>query len=421
MEISSSSSALHTTLRFSSTSRIKFLSAVAAPLVVPPKPRLPPSFSLDASKFGRNCGIPWGVGGFRRRDLKKSPVLQPQASGMESPGTSKSGGVDMRIVAGSAITVVLAVANRVLYKLALTPMREFPFFLAQMTTFGYVAVYLSILYVRYQSGIVTKEMLALPKSPFVAIGILEALGVAVGMAAGAMLPGPSIPILTQAFLVWQLIFSSVILRRKYSFNQILGCLLVAGGVIVAMSGGLSDGQLLSEAEFFWPALMIASTAFQAAASIIKEFIFIDAGKRLQGKQLDIFVVNSFGSGFQALFVLLLLPFLSNLKGIPFAELPAYLRSCEGAPLLPLLYMLVNITFNISLLSLVKISSALVSSLAATLSVPIAIYVLSLPLPYIPRGADLDGFFMVGTGVLVLGLMLYNLPKPDKPSDQSKAN
>ncbi|CAA6662993.1 unnamed protein product [Spirodela intermedia] len=332
----------------------------------------------------------------------------------------------MRIVAGSAITVVLAVANRVLYKLALTPMKEFPFFLAQMTTFGYVAVYLSILYVRYQSGIVTKEMLALPKSPFVAIGILEALGVAVGWLLevfylNSMLPGPSIPILTQAFLVWQLIFSSVILRRKYSFNQILGCLLVAGGVIVAMSGGLSDGQLLSEAEFFWPALMIASTAFQAAASIIKEFIFIDAGKRLQGKQLDIFVVNSFGSGFQALFVLLLLPFLSNLKGIPFAELPAYLRSCEGAPLLPLLYMLVNITFNISLLSLVKISSALVSSLAATLSVPIAIYVLSLPLPYIPRGADLDGFFMVGTGVLVLGLMLYNLPKPDKPSDQSKAN
>lgn len=31
-------------------------------------------------------------------------------------------------------------------------------------------------------------MLALPKSPFVAIGILEALGVAVGMSAGGILP-----------------------------------------------------------------------------------------------------------------------------------------------------------------------------------------------------------------------------------------
>lgn len=51
-----------------------------------------------------------------------------------------------------------------------------------------MAVYLSILYVRFQAGIVTKEMLALPKSPFVAIGILEALGVAVGMSAGGILP-----------------------------------------------------------------------------------------------------------------------------------------------------------------------------------------------------------------------------------------
>ncbi|KAF5203466.1 Clt2 protein, partial [Thalictrum thalictroides] len=63
----------------------------------------------------------------------------------------------------------------------------------------------------------------------------------------------------------------------------------------------------------WPALMIASSAFQAGASIIKDFVFIDAAKRLKGKPLDIFVVNSFGSGFQALFALLFMPFLSNMK------------------------------------------------------------------------------------------------------------
>lgn len=38
--------------------------------------------------------------------------------------------------------------------------------------------------------------------------------------------------------------------------------------------------------------------------------------------------------------------------------------CEGAPFLPLLYIFVNICFNISVLHLVKISSAVVSSLAA---------------------------------------------------------
>ncbi|PKU76613.1 protein CLT2, chloroplastic isoform X2 [Dendrobium catenatum] len=355
--------------------------------------------------------------------MRSSAFLPILASKRETE--LNSGITDARIVAAAAATVILAVANRVLYKLALVPMRQYPFFLAQVTTFGYVAVYFSILYVRCNFGIVTKEMLAVPKSRFMAIGLLEALGVACGMSAGAMLPGPAIPILSQAFLVWQLVLSVLILRRRYSLNQILGCLLVTAGVILAVASGSSDGQWLSGIEFLWPALMVVSSAFQAGASILKEFVFIDGAKRLQGKTLDIFVVNSFGSGFQALFVFLLLPFLSNLRGIPFTQLPQYLKygaacflnigghiaDCEGAPFLPLLFILTNMAFNISLLNLVKMSSALLSSLAATLGVPLSIYILSLPLPYIPEGTNLNAFFVIGTAILVSGLTLYNLPKP----------
>ena len=38
----------------------------------------------------------------------------------------------------------------------------------------------------------------------------------------------------QSFLVWQLILSVVILRRKYRVNQILGCLLVTTGVVLSV-------------------------------------------------------------------------------------------------------------------------------------------------------------------------------------------
>ncbi|THU71014.1 hypothetical protein C4D60_Mb08t31070 [Musa balbisiana] len=322
-----------------------------------------------------------------------------------------AGSISGKIAVASMVTILLAVLNRVLYKLALVPMKEYPFFLAQVTTFGYVVVYFFILYLRYKAGIVTKEMLALPKSQFIAIGFLEALGVASGMSAGAMLPGPAIPILSQTFLVWQLILSVLILGRKYSFIQVFGCLLVTAGVVIAVASGANNGEFLSQVELLWPALMVASSAFQAAASILKEFVFIDGAKRLWGKPPDIFVVNSFGSGFQALFVFLLLPFLSNIRGIPFAELPAYLRSgCEGAPLLPLLFIAMNMAFNISLLNLVKMSSALVSSLAVTLAVPLSIYILSLPLPYIPEGASLNVHFVVGAAILVLGLIIYNVPR-----------
>jgi len=47
----------------------------------------------------------------------------------------------------------------------------------------YVAVYFSILYFRYRAGIVTKEMLSVPKIPFLIVGILESLALTSGMAA----------------------------------------------------------------------------------------------------------------------------------------------------------------------------------------------------------------------------------------------
>ena len=44
-------------------------------------------------------------------------------------------------------------------------------------------MYFSILFIRFRAGIVTREMLALPKSQFMLIGLLEALGATSGMAA----------------------------------------------------------------------------------------------------------------------------------------------------------------------------------------------------------------------------------------------
>ena len=51
----------------------------------------------------------------------------------------------------------------------------------------YVAIYFSILYMRYRARVVTDEMMAIPKSPFMMIGILEALGVAAGMSSGGIM------------------------------------------------------------------------------------------------------------------------------------------------------------------------------------------------------------------------------------------
>ena len=51
---------------------------------------------------------------------------------------------------------------------------------------------------------------------------------------------------------------------------------------------------------------------------------------MNGKPLDIFVVNTLGSGAQALCVLLLLPVLVSLRGLSLTELPQYVSDGERA-------------------------------------------------------------------------------------------
>ncbi|GKV26271.1 hypothetical protein SLEP1_g35608 [Rubroshorea leprosula] len=258
--------------------------------------------------------------------LEDGSVVDRTVEEMDSSKRKRNQTVEVAIAA--AATVVLGVGNRVLYKLALVPLKHYPFFLAQLATFGYVVVYFSILYLRFHAGIVTDEMLSLPKAPFLAVGLLEALAAATGMAAGAILSGASIPILSQTFLVWQILLSIIFLGRRYKVNQLFGCFLVTVGVIITVASGSGAGNSLTEAGIFWSLLMIVSFLFQAADTVLKEIIFLDAAQKLKGGSVDLFVVNSYGSAFQALFICLLLPFLSKLWGIPFSQLPSYLK--DGA-------------------------------------------------------------------------------------------
>ncbi|XP_020235896.1 protein CLT1, chloroplastic isoform X1 [Cajanus cajan] len=370
-------------------------------------------------------GGPWVssyVGGRNEKVGQCFYAVEDRKVAVDEGGDAVAGGGKRvaEVVVAAVATVVLGVGNRVLYKLALVPLKQYPFFLAQLATFGYVIVYFGILYIRHHAGIVTDEMLHAPKAPFIVVGILEALAAATGMAAGAILSGASIPILSQTFLVWQILLSIIFLGRRYKVNQLLGCFLVTIGVVVTVASGAGAGDSLKEGGMFWTLLMIVSFFLQAADTVLKEIIFLDSTQKLKGGSMDLFVVNSYGSAFQALFICLLLPFLSKLWGIPFGQLPNYLKDgaacflnigtlssgCDGAPLLPLLFIIVNIGFNIALLHLLKISSAVVSCLASTFSVPISIYVFTMPLPYLGVASSLPTGFMAGAVILLVGLLIY---------------
>lgn len=62
--------------------------------------------------------------------------LQGVEDSVESCGKS-GGNRRAEVLVAATATVVLGVGNRVLYKLALVPLKQYPFFLAQLATFGY--------------------------------------------------------------------------------------------------------------------------------------------------------------------------------------------------------------------------------------------------------------------------------------------
>lgn len=296
-------------------------------------------------------------------DSHDEPSLAASIS--EAGRPHETSGKELKIVASIAAVILLGVTNRVLYKLALVPMGPFTFFLAQFQTFGYMAFYFSLLAARRLSGKVTVSMMTIPKrftGRFLGIGFVEAVSSLLSFIGATKLPGVMLPVLGQSIIFWQVLLATFVLGKRLDASQLSGVGLVAGGVILAAwpsgnamasSGGsnVAGGLSMAGIDLRYAALFVFASLFPAIDTIIKEKVFKDSKSLLDGKDLDLFVVNSFGSASQALFVFLLLPALMLARGMSLLELPTYIQSgwqcfqgitpacggdCSGAPLLPLM-------------------------------------------------------------------------------------
>ena len=91
---------------------------------------------------------------------------QDRTAAMESEeenGEKKNKGMDqsqtVKVAVAAAVTVVMGVGNRVLYKLALVPLKQYPFFLAQLATFGYFFSFSSFLSLTFVFLLLSKLIL----------------------------------------------------------------------------------------------------------------------------------------------------------------------------------------------------------------------------------------------------------------------
>lgn len=312
---------------------------------------------------------------------------------------------------------------RVLYKMALNPLSDYVFFLAQFQTFAYVLLYFAVLgYKLYGSKSVGEEQLEVTdKKIFFYIGAAEALSQVLGLVGASKIPGVVIPLLSQTVLIWQIVVGKIVLGRNLPAVQISGALIVIAGVCLAAFPGDEGVSVFSEVSLLYAGTYIASMFFPALSAVFKERIFSDAKEKLGGKDLDLFAVNSFGSAAQAGFVFLLLPVLCSLRGIDLQDLPQYLSAglgcmlgqgegCSTAPILAPAYVFCNLGFNIALLNLLRASSSVIQSLTLSSLVPITIAVFTLNLPYLDDPPQLGPNFIIGSVILSIGLLVYNSNK-----------
>ena len=362
--------------------------------------------------------------------VMRQPSQSKPSDNLDAPSkTSLSSSLE---VALSVVVVVsLAVVNRILYRMALVPLENYVFFLAQFQTFAYVFAYAVVLVIQTKRRKLAPTAWQLPGHfwrIFLGIGFVEAVSALLSFIGAAKLPGVMVPLLSQTILVWQVVLVYVVLKRSLSWMQLVGVAGVVGGVALAAWPGkiAVSPSIWANVDPKYAMLYVFSCLFPAIDTLLKDRLFKKGKAWQDGRDVDLFIVNTFGSASQALFVFLLLPFVTQSRGIPLSGLGAHVSmgwdcfrgltpacgsDCTGAPLLPILYVAVNLLFNISALNLISKAGNMVFSLVMSGIVPVTMWAFTLPIPvvmaYLGAPPVLGINFPAGSLLLTVGLMAYN--------------
>ncbi|CAB9514195.1 UAA transporter family [Seminavis robusta] len=339
---------------------------------------------------------------------------------------ASSSSSSLALPAMMASVVVSAVANTIIRRIALVPMQKFPYFLTQLQTLTYVFFYSSMLYLRFREGTVTWQMMQIRKSPFLYIGLWDSLGDMLGNVGTSQLPGYQVPLLAKLNIVFTAVFSALLLGKRYSGPQIAAMTVVLCGSVVTLiptifassTAGSTSESTSSFSDLFYAGVYVASVAPTALAFVLKEQVF----RENQHLNLDIFVVNTFGSIVGLVFTIALLPLAAvpGLGKIQLHELPSYMKhgaacfaghspvedyDCTGAPLAPLLYFAINLTYNICFLNLIKHGGALLTFITNTVTFPLSTILFTLSWPLL-GSSTLNSYIIFGLCVELTGVVLY---------------
>mmetsp|Transcript_55747 Transcript_55747/g.130067 ORF Transcript_55747/g.130067 Transcript_55747/m.130067 type:complete len:384 (-) Transcript_55747:50-1201(-) len=312
-----------------------------------------------------------------------------------------------------ALFVFAAVANRVSNRVLLAPLQQHTYFLALTTTVAQLLTYVTWLWQRCLQGLVTKPMWNFAVSnPFLlaAFGACEAAFFPLVFYSAARLPGGLIQVLNQTLIPFTVLFSFVFLRRRYDIIQILGVVVVLGGVLLFTSLPQCYG-----VSMVFAGMCIAAYGLQAAALVVKEAVFTKFARacKEQGEtqhSFDAALFLAIGTLSRCLLQLLLWPTFLQLTtdlSVRTSAANGVLAMLQGSVLpLTIFYIVANVGISITALLLVQKTSASTTVLANVVALPLAALLFCLPLPSLERQV-FHWRLAASLALVVIGNLLYS--------------
>ncbi|EER02301.1 hypothetical protein Pmar_PMAR006624 [Perkinsus marinus ATCC 50983] len=219
-------------------------------------------------------------------------------------------------------------------------------------------------------------------------------------------------LLQQAMVPYTLMWSCILLGRRYISEELLGvCMVVAmtllSAVVSTGSGGSNSVGMTI--------VCLLSTLFQALAQVIREAMFLDYARYAEkhdfkNKKLNVFAVGSSNNTFGIIWVFPISILVESFRTSDnvldaMGEGFQTLLHAKGALPAFVVFMIINVCFNITVFLLISYGSSLLTFVCFKLSVPLSAFLSLVSWPLI--GADTISWIeWVCLAVILAGVLIF---------------
>lgn len=257
------------------------------------------------------------------------------------------------------------------------------------------------------------EATPVPQKAWMIMGALDSLaGIMQTLSTNKIASGALIVLLLQSAIPMSMLISRYFLKTTYSRLQYLGAVFVILGLVVVIAPSFSDMSGAGKDTAIFSFVLIASCIPMTLSSVYKELNLGDA-------DIDPIYFNLMIAFYQLLFGLPLLVPSAFADGLNMETLGPNLKNgfkcftgvdptpednCAKAPLFAMLYIGVNLIYNILIILILKFGSSNVLWLSLVAAVPIQNFIFAIP--GVPSYKPLTGFVIAGLPIIMFGLVTY---------------